>query len=218
MSPDGRGEGGNPASPGRPDGVFLDRLRAVALFVVFAGAASSLGSMLRAGRRTPRFLLVLFVIWVLAPFAALAWANMVSTRWSAITRTTLYWATLVVTVPLGGDLRGHHQAAGGVAGRVRVRGRSSGVIVDDDDCCLDGRADLTKGVTSRRRCVTLVICRWRGHGRRPASLDPRRRPVWPPPSSPNVQPDTVGRAFTDPGGCGSSARSPKSACSCSRLE
>ncbi len=98
MSPDGRGEGGNPASPGRPDGVLLDRLRAVALFVVFAGAASSLGLMLRAGRRTPRFLLVLFVIWVLAPFAALARANMVSTRWSAITRTTLYWATLVVTL------------------------------------------------------------------------------------------------------------------------
>ncbi len=78
--------------------VFLDRLRAVALFVVFAGAASSLALMLRAGRRTPRFLLVLFAIWVLAPFAALAWANMVSTRWSVITRTTLYWGTLVVTV------------------------------------------------------------------------------------------------------------------------
>ena len=97
MSPDGADGGGYPASQGRPDGVFLDRLRAVALSVVFAGAASALALMLRAGRRTPRFLLVVFVFWVLSPFAALAWANMVSTRWPAMTRTALYWATLVVT-------------------------------------------------------------------------------------------------------------------------
>jgi len=58
----------------------------------------SLGFMLRAGRRTPRFLLVLFVIWVLSPFVALAWASMVSKRWSILAQTTLYCVTLVLTL------------------------------------------------------------------------------------------------------------------------
>ena len=158
MSPDGPGGGGYSASPGRPDGVFLDRLRAVALLAVVAGAGSSLGLMLRAGRRTPRFLLVLFVFWVLSPFVALAWANMVSTRWSAVTRMTLYCVTLVVTLGLCGDLRRLHQAADGGAGRVRLRGRSAGVIAADDGCS-DGRADLTEAVTSTRSCLTPVGAR-----------------------------------------------------------
>ena len=54
--------------------------------------------MLRAGRSTPSLLLVAFVVWVLSPFVALAWANMVSQRWSVLTRTTLYCVTLVVTL------------------------------------------------------------------------------------------------------------------------
>ena len=54
------------------------------ILAVVAGAVGSVGLMLRAGRSTPRLLLVLFVIWVLSPFVALAWANMVSSvgRWS----------------------------------------------------------------------------------------------------------------------------------------
>ncbi len=90
MSLDGPGE--------MPAGGFLGRLRAVARIAVVAGAVGSLGLMLRAGRSTPRLLLVLFVIWVLSPFAALAWANMVSQRWSAVTRATLYCVTLVITL------------------------------------------------------------------------------------------------------------------------
>ena len=86
------------ASPGEPEGGYLALLRAVALFAVVAGAVGSLGFMLRAGRRTPRFLLVLFVIWVLSPFAALAWANIVSRRWSILTQATLYCVTLVLTL------------------------------------------------------------------------------------------------------------------------
>lgn len=62
------------------------------------GAIGSVGFMLRAGRNTPRLLLVLFVFWVVSPFVALAWANMVSERWSVMTRTTLYCVTLVITV------------------------------------------------------------------------------------------------------------------------
>ena len=98
MSPDGSGEITSLASRGRPDGGFLGRLRAVALVAVAAGAGGSLGLMLRAGRRTPRFLLVLFVIWVMSPFVALAWANMASTRWSVITRGTLHCVTIVVAL------------------------------------------------------------------------------------------------------------------------
>lgn len=80
------------------NGGFLGRLRSVALIAAVAGAVGSVGLTLRAGRNTPRFLLVLFVVWVLSPFVALAWANVSSPRWSGLTRTTLYGVTLVVTL------------------------------------------------------------------------------------------------------------------------
>ncbi|MEK6284282.1 MAG: hypothetical protein AABO57_00910 [Acidobacteriota bacterium] len=98
MSINGSGEITSEASLGRPDGGLLGPLRAVALIAVVAGAGGSLGLMLRAGRSTPRLLLVLFVIWVLSPFVALAWANIVSKRWSVLTRATLYCVTLVITL------------------------------------------------------------------------------------------------------------------------
>ena len=61
-------------------GAFLGRLRAAAIIAAMAGAVGSVGLTLRAGRDTPRFLLVLFVIWVLSPFVALTWANVASQR------------------------------------------------------------------------------------------------------------------------------------------
>jgi hypothetical protein len=73
-------------------------LRAGALIAVAAGAAGSLGLMLRAGQRTPRFLLVLFFFWVLSPFVALAWADVVSKGWPVLVRATLYCVTFVITV------------------------------------------------------------------------------------------------------------------------
>jgi len=85
-------------SRGRSEGGFLGSLRAVVFIAVAAGAAGSLVFMLRAGQHTPRLLLVLFVIWVLSPFAALLWANIVSKRWSVVTRVTLYCVTLVITL------------------------------------------------------------------------------------------------------------------------
>jgi hypothetical protein len=77
---------------------FQRLLLIVARIAVVIGAVGSVVFMLSAGRNTPRLLLVLFVIWVLSPFVALAWANMVSKRWSVLTRTTLYWVTTVITL------------------------------------------------------------------------------------------------------------------------
>jgi hypothetical protein len=72
--------------------------RTVARIAVVAGAMGSVGLLLRAGRDTPRFLLVLFVGWILAPFLALAWAHTLSPRWPVLPRATLYGMTLVVTL------------------------------------------------------------------------------------------------------------------------
>ena len=85
------------ASRKRPDGGLLGLLRGVALVAVVAGAVGSVGLMLRAGH-PPLFLRVLFVIWVLSPFVALAWANIVSKRWPVLTRATLCCVTLVITL------------------------------------------------------------------------------------------------------------------------
>ena len=85
-------------SRARPESGFLGLLRGAALIAVLAGAVGSLGFLLREGRRTPRFLLLLFVLWVLSPFVALAWANMVSNSWTVLTRATLYCVTIVLTL------------------------------------------------------------------------------------------------------------------------
>ena len=73
-------------------------MRRVAQIALVVGAAGSLGVMLQAGRRAPPVLLVLFTGWVLAPFVALAWANVVSTRWSPRDRAVLLGLTLVVAL------------------------------------------------------------------------------------------------------------------------
>lgn len=83
-------------SKNRPNSEFLGLLRAVALVAAVAGAVGSVGLMFRASQHPPRVLLVLFTIWVLAPFVALLWANIVSKRWSAATRATLHCTTLIV--------------------------------------------------------------------------------------------------------------------------
>jgi hypothetical protein len=78
--------------------VSVGLLRSAAHVAALLGAVGSVGLVLRAGRTTPRLLLVLMVIWVLAPFAVLAWANIVAKQWSVLTQTTLYGVTLVLTV------------------------------------------------------------------------------------------------------------------------
>ena len=89
------------------DGRVLRLLRGLGLTVAIGGAAGSVALMIRAGERTPLFLLVLFIFWVLAPFGALLWANATSTHWSAATRATLFGVTLVValgSLAIYGDL------------------------------------------------------------------------------------------------------------------
>jgi hypothetical protein len=83
----------------RREGELLGLLRRTALIAVLVGAAGSVGLMLRAGHRNPsRLLIALFALWVLSPFMAVAWANVVSKRWSDLTRATLYSVTLVLTL------------------------------------------------------------------------------------------------------------------------
>jgi hypothetical protein len=75
-------------------------LRRAALIAVLVGAAGSVGFLLRAGQRTPRLVLVIMLLWVLAPFVALALADVVSRRWTVLaqapTRATLYSLMLVL--------------------------------------------------------------------------------------------------------------------------
>jgi hypothetical protein len=82
----------------RSDVGFLGLLRAVTLVALAAGAVGSLGLMLRAGRSTPRFLLVLFVFWILSPFVALAWATVRAKGWPVLIQATLYGVSLVITL------------------------------------------------------------------------------------------------------------------------
>jgi hypothetical protein len=87
------------ASRRKTEGGFLVLFHAAALIAVLAGAVGSVGLMLHAGHRNPsRLLLVLFALWVLSPFIALVLANMVSKRWSVLTRAALYTVMLVLAV------------------------------------------------------------------------------------------------------------------------
>lgn len=79
-----------------PPGVF----RKIALILMVTGAVGSLYFVFRTGHRNHSVLLVLlFVFWVLSPFMALMVASVVSNRWSAVTRSALYF--LIFLLPIG---------------------------------------------------------------------------------------------------------------------
>ena len=87
------------ASPQRSDNRFLKRLQAAAIVAGLVGAVGSFSFMLRAGRRNGSlFLMVIMTVWVLSPFVALAWANLISKGWPVLNRTILYGVMLVLTV------------------------------------------------------------------------------------------------------------------------
>jgi hypothetical protein len=74
-------------------------LQATALAVLLVGALISLGLVTHAGRNNHSVLLpVLFVVWVLSPFAALFLACLVSGSWKLINRLILYILTFILTV------------------------------------------------------------------------------------------------------------------------
>jgi len=73
------------------------RLRQLARVVLGIGAVGSLVLLFLHGRPST-FLLILFTGWVLAPFVGLAWADRLSSRWAPVTRATLYYLMLFVSV------------------------------------------------------------------------------------------------------------------------
>lgn len=87
---------------------FLGSMRAAAMIVTVTGAIGSVGFVLRVGEHNDsQWLIALFVIWVLSPFAAFVLAYMASPRWATLTRTTLYILMLVlplVSITLYGDV------------------------------------------------------------------------------------------------------------------
>ena len=86
-------------TPNKSRGRFLGMLRVAALIAALAGTVGSLGLTLHAGRHnSSRILVALFAVWVLSPFVALVWANVVSARWAVLTRATLYTVTLLLTL------------------------------------------------------------------------------------------------------------------------
>ena len=87
---------------GRSEHGFLRLLRSVAPIAVVVGAVGSLILTLYAGRGSHSHILqTLFALWVLSPFVALVFANMVLKRWSILFGTTLHALILIVS---GGSL------------------------------------------------------------------------------------------------------------------
>ena len=73
-------------------------MKVASLIAAVIGAAGSAGLFLNASRTTPPLLRILLGAWILAPFIALAWANLVSGRWSVLARYSLYCVTLIVAL------------------------------------------------------------------------------------------------------------------------
>ena len=75
----------------------MKSLRTIALVTLLAGAAGSLGLLLRAGQSAPRLLLVIMAVWVLSPFVLMVLADAAAKRWAFITPAALCIAALIVT-------------------------------------------------------------------------------------------------------------------------
>ena len=82
----------------KTDAGILDLLRIAALIAIAVGTMGSEILVVRAGGGSQRLLTVIFVVWILLPFVALAWANIVSRSWPDFVRVTLYCTTLVIAL------------------------------------------------------------------------------------------------------------------------
>jgi hypothetical protein len=65
---------------------------------VILGTAASLALLSRAGRIKSPLLLVVFILWMAMPYAALACAQVIAKRWSAPARTLLDCAAILITL------------------------------------------------------------------------------------------------------------------------
>jgi hypothetical protein len=72
-------------------------VRAAAIWVSIVSAVGSLWLLLRAGRTTPRGLLVLMALWALSPFVLFAALDVMSKRWKQRPRA-LYVVMMVIAV------------------------------------------------------------------------------------------------------------------------
>ena len=85
-------------NPEKSDGGLLNLFRTAALVAVVAGTVVSEVFVIRESGRPQLLLSALFVIWILLPFIALAWATVVSKSWSAPVRISLYFTTLLIVL------------------------------------------------------------------------------------------------------------------------
>lgn len=77
----------------------LNRLHTAALWMVSAGALVALALTMQAGHKNKSVLLVLlFVIWVVSPFAALAKLILASKNWTMLGRRILFVLVPVITM------------------------------------------------------------------------------------------------------------------------
>ena len=79
------------------DGI-LSPLRSLALLGLVIGTLGSEFLVIRAGGLSQPLLSVLFFVWILLPFVALAWANVISKSWPALVRISLYCTTLLIVL------------------------------------------------------------------------------------------------------------------------
>jgi hypothetical protein len=73
-------------------------LRAAALIAIPVGAVGSIGLFLRQAERAPLLIVIGFILWMVSPFALLAWAMAAAKRWSMSTRATIYSLALLITL------------------------------------------------------------------------------------------------------------------------
>lgn len=73
-------------------------LRRISYFAIVGGAIGSVVLLLMSRENAPIFLVALFAIWVLAPFALFAIASRFDRRWHSATRNALYSITTIITL------------------------------------------------------------------------------------------------------------------------
>lgn len=89
-------------------------LRTAALIANVGGAIGAIGFWIHATQHPPLLIIVLFVVWVLSPFALLGVAHARARGWTVEMQKALYYAALFValgTLAIYTDDALHHRAA-----------------------------------------------------------------------------------------------------------